>query len=104
MTIGSEALQAYQNLPLVPPHPEKVPKGQVDKKLLNVCQQFEAIFINQMLSAMRQTVDKSGLLDGGMAQGIYKDMLYQQYADEMAKTANLGIARLMYNQLSDGRG
>lgn len=100
MSIGSGALTQFQNLPLNPPHAEKVAKGTVNHKLLNACQEFEAVFIKQMLDAMRQTVPQKGILDGGIAQNIYKDMLYQQYADKMAKTANLGLARVLYNQLS----
>lgn len=100
MGIGTDALLQFHNLPVNPPHAEKVGSGKVNQKLLNACQEFEAVFINQMLDAMRQTVPQKGLLDGGIAQGIYKDMLYQQYADKMAKTANLGLARLLYNQLS----
>ena len=100
MSITSNALMQFRNPPLTPPHAEKVAKGTVNKKLLNACQGFEAVFITQMLNAMRKTVPQKGMLDGGIAQGIYKDMLYQQYADKMAKTANLGLARVLYNQLS----
>lgn len=100
MSITSNALTQFQNLPLNPPHAEKVSKGTVNKKLLNACQGFEAVFINQMLKAMRKTIPQKGMLDGGIAQGIYKDMLYQQYSEKMAKTANFGLARVLYNQLS----
>lgn len=100
MNIGSEGLIQYQNLAVRPPTAQKATKGHINQKLLSACQGFEAVFIKQMLDAMRNTVPKSGFLDGGIAQGIYKDMLYQQYADAMAKTANLGVARLLYNQLS----
>lgn len=100
MSIASDALIQYQNLKPQPPRAMKVPQGHVNEKLLNACQQFEAVFIKQMLDAMRNTVPKNGMLDGGIGRNIYEDMLYQQYADKMAKTANLGLARLLYNQLS----
>lgn len=100
MSIGSSGLIQYQNLPVAPPAAAVVPKGQVDKKLLKACQEFEAIFINQMLTAMRNTVPKSGLLKQGLAHNIYEDMLYQQYADKIAKSANFGLAKELYNQLS----
>ena len=100
MSIGSDALTQYQNLGISPPRAEKVQAGKVNEKLLSAAQDFEAIFIKQMLDSMRQTVPQTGMLDGGIGQQIYQDMLYQQYADKMAKTANLGLARLLYNQLS----
>ena len=100
MNIGGNALIQYQNLAVQPPAAAKVAAGKVDEKLLKACQEFEAIFINQMLTAMRQTVPKSGLLKQGLAHNIYEDMLYQQYANGMAKTAHFGLARLLYSQLS----
>ncbi len=70
------------------------------KELYKACQDFEAILIKQMLDVMRKTVDKSGLLDGGFAQEVFEDMLYDEYAGKMARTAHFGLARLIYDQLS----
>lgn len=100
MSIASDALLQYQNLGITPPRAEKATSGKVNSKLLNACQGFEAVFLKQMLDAMRKTVPQTGMLDGGIGQNIYKDMLYQQYAEKMSKTANFGLARLLYNQLS----
>ena len=76
--------------------------GAVDKesKLYATCREFEAIFIKQMLNVMRKTVDKSGLLDGGQAEEIFEDMLYDEYAKKMADTAGFGLSDTIYKQLS----
>lgn len=71
-----------------------------DSPLYRQCQEFESIFVKQMLDAMRQTVDKSGMLDNGMGQDIFEDMLYDEYAKGMSKSANFGLADSMYRQLS----
>jgi Rod binding domain-containing protein len=73
----------------------------VDKgsPLYQVCLEFEAIFIKQMLNSMRKTVEKSGLLDGGLAEEFFEDMLYDEYAKKMASTANFGLAAMIYGQL-----
>ena len=42
------------------------------KRLRQVSEDFEALMINQMLKEMRKTVDKSGLIDGGMAEQIFE--------------------------------
>jgi flagellar protein FlgJ len=75
---------------------------EIDKnsRLYEVSQEFEAIFIKQMLNVMRKTVNKSGLIDGGMAEEIFEDMLYDEYALNMAKTAQFGLADSIYRQLS----
>ncbi|HSV93882.1 MAG TPA: rod-binding protein [Desulfobacterales bacterium] len=77
-------------------------KPAVDKtsELYKVCLDFEAIFIKQMLNVMRKTVEKNGLLDGGMSEDIFEDMLYDEYAQKMAQTAQFGLAETMYLQIN----
>ena len=77
-------------------------QSQIDKssKLYKVSQEFEAIFIKQMLNVMRKSVSKTGLLDGGMAEEIFEDMLYDEYAQKMAESGSFGIANMIYTQLN----
>lgn len=76
-------------------------KNRIDKtsELYKVSQEFEAIFIKQMLNVMRKSVSKTGLLDGGMAEEIFEDMLYDEYAQKMAESGSFGIADMIYRQL-----
>jgi flagellar protein FlgJ len=69
-------------------------------KLEEACRDFEAIFIKQMLDAMKNTVQKTNLFGRNMAEDIFEDMLYDEYAKEMSKSTDLGIAEMMYKQLS----
>ena len=73
-----------------------------DERLKKTCTEFEAIFIKQMLDAMRQTVDHSGsLVKQGMANNIFQDMLYDEYSRKMAKAGHFGIAEMMYKQFTE---
>jgi flagellar protein FlgJ len=68
---------------------------------LNSCQDFEALFIKQMLDAMRKTVNKADdMLNGGMSQDIFEGMLYDEYAKKMAETAQFGLSDMIYRQVS----
>ncbi len=69
-------------------------------KLYKTSVEFEAIFIKQMLNAMKKTVHKTGLMEGGFAENIFEDMLYDEYAKKMAETGNFGLATTLYKQLS----
>jgi flagellar protein FlgJ len=71
------------------------------KKLREASEDFEAIFIKQMLDAMRKNVPKAGLLDGGMAEEIFEDMLYDERAKLIAKTGSFGIADMIYDRYKD---
>ena len=71
------------------------------KKLREASQDFEAIFIKQMLDAMRRTVPKGGLIDGGMAEEIFEDLLYEERSRIMAKTGSFGLADIIFNKYKD---
>ena len=79
-----------------------VTKATVDKnsELYKACIDFEAILIKQMLTAMKRTVPTSGFLDGGFAEEVYEDMLYDEYAQAMARSAGFGLSTQLYLQLS----
>ena len=69
------------------------------KRLREVSEDFEALMINQMLKEMRKTVNKSDLINGGMAEEIFEDMLYDEYSKEFSKTKTFGLSDIIYNQL-----
>ena len=78
-------------------------KPSVDRNsgLYKASQDFEALFIKQMLDVMRKTIHKEDdLLGGGLGQDVYEDMLYDQYAKKMAATAQFGLADMIYRQMS----
>jgi Rod binding domain-containing protein len=72
----------------------------IDKKLMDVCYQMESIFVGKMLREMRNTIPEEKLIDGGFAEKIFDDMLYDEYALTLSKTSNLGLAKMLYNDLS----
>ncbi len=70
------------------------------KKLFDASVEFESIFVKMMLSQMKKSVEKSGLINGGHAEEIFDDMLYDEYAKNISKTESLGIAEEIYKSLS----
>ena len=83
------------------------PAGQSAKpidrhsKLYESAQEFEAIFLKQMLDAMRKTVNREGgLIEKNQGEDIFEDMLYDEYSKNMAKTAGFGLSDTIYRQLA----
>jgi murein DD-endopeptidase MepM/ murein hydrolase activator NlpD len=68
-------------------------------ELKKVSQQFEAIFIAQLLKVMRETIEESGLMEGGFGKSIYTDLFDQEVSISMAKRNSLGISDLLYRNL-----
>jgi flagellar protein FlgJ len=81
--------------------PVKKPAVDKSSELYRACQDFETIFIKQMLDAMRKTINKEdGLLGGGLGQGMYEDMLYDEDAKKMSSTGQFGLAEMIYTQVA----
>jgi flagellar protein FlgJ len=72
----------------------------VDRKLMDACTEMESLFVAKMLKEMRKTVHKGEMLNGGFAEEIFEDMLYDEYALNMSKSSSVGIAKMLYDQLS----
>lgn len=70
------------------------------KKLKSLSREFESFFFKEVISAMRKTVPKNTLINGGHAEEIYRSMLDDKLAVNMADRGGSGIADAMYNRLS----
>jgi len=71
-----------------------------DPKKWAVAQQFEAMFLHQMLTAMRKTVPEDGLTKESNGRQIFTDMLDEEMSKKASNQGNLGIAKMIYKQLS----
>jgi flagellar protein FlgJ len=60
---------------------------------------MEALFIHHMLSEMRKTVAKSGLIDGGRAEEVYTSLMDAEMAKSMAQSDSLGLSAMLMEQL-----
>ena len=72
-----------------------------DRELRNVCDEFESLFVKMMLDSMRKTLSDDTLIPKNQGEKLFEDELYSEYAQSISRTADLGIADMMYSQLSD---
>jgi len=69
-------------------------------KLHDAATQFEGVFLQMVMSAMRDTVPKESIFGKDDASGdTWQGMLDQQYAQAMAKSGGLGLAQQLERQL-----
>lgn len=68
-----------------------------DAALKKVAQQFEAVFMRQMIGAMRSASLSEGITDSSATQQ-FQDMADARTADAMATTGGMGIAQLLIKQ------
>ena len=71
------------------------------KQLREACEGFEAMFLSMMYKQMRATMPESGLLGKkSNALEIFEDMRDTEMMNAAAKSGGIGIADMMYKQLT----
>ncbi len=68
-------------------------------ELKKVASDFEEIFLNMMLKAMRQTVGDGGLIEKSNQAQIFESMLDEKFAEQLADAGGLGIGDLIVEQM-----
>ena len=71
-----------------------------EKKIEKVSRDFESIFLHKLLTSMRKTVPKSGLLDS-FATDMYQSMMDEEISKDMSKNKGMGMGEMIYNDLSN---
>ncbi|MBI3584558.1 MAG: rod-binding protein [Nitrospinae bacterium] len=70
-----------------------------EKKLKKLTADFESVFLYYVLKTMRDTVPKSGFIDGKNGEEIYRSMIDQEVAKSMADKRESGISDMLFKQL-----
>ncbi len=72
-----------------------------DKKLRKACQEMEALFLNLMLSKMRDTVPERTLFPKSSGEKIMQSMMDVELTRTMSQAGGIGLGNLLYNQLTN---
>ena len=67
------------------------------KELKEISNQFESIFINQILKQARKNKIENGLFDSE-AISTFNSMIDEQYSKILSKKTNFGISDALFNQ------
>ncbi len=68
-------------------------------RLRKATREFESFFILHMLQAMRQTIPKSELLEGGLGQDTYTSMFDDELARTVAGSSPDSLSEMLYKSL-----
>ena len=74
-----------------------LPKDENNQDLKNVAEQFESIFVHQMLKQARQSKLADGIFNSE-AQDTFNNMLDIEYSQILSKKNNFGIADALIKQ------
>jgi flagellar protein FlgJ len=77
----------------------KQPNRANSAALRKKCQEFEAIFVRNLLKNMRATIPSDGVLEKNNDREIFEDLMDMEVASQIARKNELGIADLLFRQL-----
>jgi len=106
-TVGNEfssMLRRMQNArPVNDPPPARIPEIVRDKELFEASLELENILVQNLIRSMRNTVQRTNLIDTGFAGQVYEDMLFDEYARIVTRNAGFGFAEMVYRELTGQR-
>lgn len=87
------------------PAPAREPNRDAprDPKIVKAAQGMEAMFINQLMQAMRKTVESSEYSLENAGTAVYRSLLDAEFAERAANTGGVGFADLIIESL-ESRG
>ena len=72
-----------------------------EQELKEACVEFESYFLNMMFKSMRKTVvSGGGLFEKSNAEKMFQEILDEEVTKKMANEGGIGLADMMYKQLS----
>lgn len=73
---------------------------KTDEELMEVCKQFEAYFVEQMMKEMWKTIPQEETSSSNsMLKDYYQEEMIQQVATESTQQGGFGLAQTLYEQM-----
>jgi flagellar protein FlgJ len=80
------------------------PTNKDTKKLKQAAQQFESVFVQQVLEMMDKTIDReNSMLSGGSSEQYWRSMFNEEVAKSMCTSpqgSGFGLAESIYKQMA----
>ena len=89
----SQVLSQSAGLPMPPRPNAKV--EQIQKS----AQDFESVYLAQMLQPMFNTVEVDDTFGGGQAEETWRGMLVEEYAKQISKSGGIGLASVVGKEM-----
>jgi len=72
-----------------------------DEELMDVCKEFEAYFIEQVMQQVKETIPKSEDEEDNKYLDYFGDMMLQECASIITERGDLGIAQELYESMKN---
>ena len=72
-------------------------------KLDKACRDLEAMFVGELLKAMRNSIPENGLLPKMPGSDVYQSIIDQQLAGYLSQGRGMGLGQSVFNQMTKTR-
>ncbi len=69
------------------------------EEVRRVAEEFEAVFISQMLAPMFQGLKTDELFGGGPGEDIYRSVLVEEYGKSIARAGGIGLSDAIQREI-----
>lgn len=84
---------------MIAPIPARSATDARSEQLRHAVQQLEGVFVQQLFKAMRETVPRDGLTNGGTGEEMFTGMLDEALASAVPPTATTSLTEALMRQL-----
>lgn len=91
---------ALAPLPGAPLPTARAAPDAAQEEIRRVAQEFESVFLAEMLAPMFESLETDGLGGGGMGERMFRPMLVEQYAQAISKAGGVGVADYIIAELN----
>ena len=82
----------------------KIGTGKMSlEKIEEAAQDFEAMFVSEMIKPMFEGVKTNSLFGGGKTEEVFRGLMIDEYGKDIASRGGLGIAGLVKEQLIEAQ-
>ena len=82
-----------------PARSDAAAKQAVDPKVRALAEEFEAMFLSQMLAPMFENLQSDGPFGGGSSEVVYRSLMVQEYGNAIAEAGGIGIAEAVQREI-----
>ena len=90
-----DAQMAMDQAPKLP----TISKDADINKIRKTAEDFEAVFLGQMLKPMFEGIETDGIFGGGQAEKMYRDLMVDEYGKAIAKSGGIGLADAVMREM-----
>lgn len=69
-----------------------VPTGRTEGEIDAIAQDFEAVFLSQVINTLFEGVETNELFGGGHGEETFKQFLFDEYGKTLASAGGIGVA------------